>query len=157
MLAVSAVLFAGEEERIVFHDFPWGTSMETFISRTGRPVHSEEANGITTLIYDGVIISGYTTYMLAYFSRNGLEGGTYYFLTYSLDELMRCYLDVQKLLLDTYGPTRLCDGIIKELRPYETSWELEKGYVYLKVNTRQHEPVMLWFSSPRFTRELRGS
>ena len=95
--------------------------------------------------------------MLAYFSQNGLEGGTYYFHTFSLDELIKCYTDVQKELLERYGPTTLRDGIIREMRPYETSWNLPGGYVYLKVNTRQNEPVTLWYSSPALTRRLTGS
>jgi hypothetical protein len=95
--------------------------------------------------------------MVVYFSKNGLEGGTYYFHTFSLDELMQCYKDVQKELLEKYGPTVLCDGIIKEMRPYETSWNLKNGYVYLKVNTRQNEPVTLWYSSPYLTKKLMGS
>jgi hypothetical protein len=102
-------------------------------------------------------MTGFTTYMLAYFSKNGLEGGTYYFLTENLDELMRCYTEVQKALLEQYGPTILCDGIIREMRPYETSWNLESGYVYLKVNTRQNEPVTLWYSSPALTKKIMGS
>jgi len=131
--------------------------METFIAKMGKPVHREEYNGLQSLVYDNLIVSGYPAFMLAYFSKKGLEGGTYYFHTFTLDELMKCYKDVQKELLDRYGPTDLCDGIIREMRPYETSWNLKTGYVYLKVNTRQNEPVTLWYSSPELTKKLTGS
>ncbi|MDR2952025.1 MAG: hypothetical protein LBU82_02150 [Treponema sp.] len=70
---------------------------------------------------------------------------------------MNCYKDVQKELLERYGPTLLCDGIIREIRPYESSWKLKGGYVYLKVNTRRDEPVTLWFSSPELTKQITGS
>lgn len=131
--------------------------MEEFTSKMGKPAYQEEANGLSSLIYEGIEISGYPTYMLVYFSKTGLEGGTYYFLTYSQDELIKCYKDMQKELLEKYGPTSLCDGIIKERRPYETSWNLNGGFVYLKVNTRLHEPVTLWYSSPSLTKKLTGS
>ncbi|MDR1840101.1 MAG: hypothetical protein LBQ93_11025 [Treponema sp.] len=153
MLLITAALFA-QETNVVFHGFPWGTSRQEFIAKMGNPVHVDEFNGLQSLIYDSIIVSGYPAFMLAYFSQNGLEGGTYYFHTFSLDELMKCYTDVQKELLEKYGPTNLRDGIIKEMRPYETSWNLSTGYVYLKVNTRQNEPVTLWFSSPALTRRL---
>jgi hypothetical protein len=131
--------------------------MEDFTRKMGKPAHTDEVNGLKSLVYDGLIVSGYKTFMLAYFSNNGLEGGTYYFHTYSLDELMRCYTDVQNELIEQYGPTMLCDRIIKEMRPYETSWNLDSGYVYLKVNTRRNEPVTLWYSSPSLTKKLTGS
>ena len=153
MLLVTATLFA-QETNVVFHGFPWGTSRQEFIAKMGNPAHIDEFNGLQSLIYDSLIVSGYPVFMLAYFSQNGLEGGTYYFHTFSLDELMKCYTDVQKELLEKYGPTNLRDGIIKEMRPYETSWNLSTGYVYLKVNTRQNEPVTLWFSSPALTKRL---
>jgi len=157
MLLITAALFAQETE-VVFHGFRWGTSKQEFIAKMGNPAHVDEFNGLQSLVYDGLIVSGYPAFMLAYFSQNGLEGGTYYFHTYSLDELMKCYTDVQRELLEKYGPTNLRDGIIKELRPYETSWNnLSTGYVYLKVNTRQNEPVTLWFSSPALTEILTGS
>jgi len=123
----------------------------------GKPVHQEEYNGLKSFVYENILVSGYTAYMLVYFSKNGLEGGTYYFLTYSPEELMKCYTDVQKELLDKYGPTLLCDWILREMRPYETSWNLEGGYIHLKVNTRQQEPVTLWYSSPALSKMLFGS
>ena len=142
---------------MVFHNFPWGTSIQEFTAKVGKPGLKEEYNGLTSLVYENIQISGYPVFMLVYFSRNGLEGGTYYFHTFSLDELMKCYTDVQKELLAKYGPTQLCDGIIREMRPYETSWHLKGGYVYLKVNTRHNEPVTLWYSSPALTSQLTGS
>jgi hypothetical protein len=131
--------------------------MEDFTKKMGKPAHTDEVNGLKSLVYDGLIVSGYKAFMLAYFSNNGLEGGTYYFHTYSLDELMQCYTNVQNELIEQFGPTILCDRIIKEMRPYETSWNLDSGYVYLKVNTRRNEPVTLWYSSPGLTKKLTGS
>jgi len=154
LFAAATALYANE--KIAFRDFPWGTSMEEFTAKMGKPVHREEINDLSSLIYENIEISGYETYMLVYFSKNGLEGGTYYFLTYSNDELMQCYTDLQKELIEKYGPTFLCDGIIKERRPYETSWQFDSGYIYLKVNTRLHEPVTLWYSSPALTKKLTG-
>jgi hypothetical protein len=151
----TAALFADEAVR--FHDFPWGTAISAFTEKMGKPAAREEVNGLVSLIYENIEISGYAVYMLAYFSQTGLEGGTYYFLTDNLDELMQCYTTVQRELLARYGPTILCDGIIREMRPYETSWNLESGYVYLKVNTRQNEPVTLWYSSPGLTKKMLGS
>lgn len=159
-LAIAPVIYAQDEltaAQVVFHNFAWGTSMKDFTSKMGTPVHTDEINGLTSIVYDNLIISEYPAFMVVYFSKNGLEGGTYYFHTFSLDELMKCYTNVQKELLEKFGPTLLCDGIIKEMRPYETSWNLDTGYVYLKVNTRQNEPVTLWYSSPYLTRMLFGS
>ena len=144
------------EDNVSFHNFPWGTSMEEFTAKMGKPAHVDEIDGLKSLVYNGIIVSGYPAYMLAYFSKKGLEGGTYYFHTYTLDELMKCYTTVQKELLGKFGPTLLCDGIIREMRPYESSWNLKGGYVYLKVNTRKNEPVTLWYSSPEFTKKLFG-
>ena len=155
IFALATALFARED--VVFHNIPWGTSIEDFTAKYGKPVHRDEVNGLSSLIYEGVIVSGYTTYMLAYFSREGLQGGTYYFLTYSLEELMKCYSTLQSELLEKFGPTMLCDPIIREMRPYETSWRFDSGYVYLKVNTRVNEPIMLWYSSPKLTRQILGS
>jgi hypothetical protein len=160
LAAFSPALFADSlspQAGIVnFRDFPWGTSMADFTSQAGKPVHQEERDGLVSLIYENVLVSGFPAYMLVYFSKAGLEGGTYYFLTNTLDELMQCYLDVQKDLVERYGPTQLQDGIIKERRPYETAWDLPGGYVYLKVNTRLNEPVTLWYSSPALTKKLLG-
>ena len=157
VLLIAPVLYAQANTEVNFHGFSWGTSLQEFKAKMGNPAHVDEIDGLQSLVYDNLNISGYPVFMLVYFSRNGLEGGTYYFHTFSLDELMKCYTDVQKELLAKYGPTNLCDGIIKEMRPYETSWEnLDNGYIYLKVNTRQNEPVTLWFSSPALTQRLTG-
>ena len=144
------------ETEISFRGFPWGTSMDEFVRRTGRPISREEINGLVSLAWENIEVNGYATYMIAYFSKKGLQGGTYYFLTYNMDELMRCYKEVQQELRDRYGPTRLFNGIIRELRPYESSWHLPGGYVYLKVNTRIGDPVTLWYSSPELSRQLFG-
>jgi hypothetical protein len=144
--------------------------MNDFTAKMGKPVHQDEYNGLSSLVYENIEVSGYTAYMLVYFSKNGLEGGTYYFLTYSQSELMKCYTEMQKELLDKYGPTSLqknlhgyydpaeiLDPITKEPRIYESSWNMQDGYVYLKVNTRQNEPITLWYSSPDLTKMLTGS
>jgi hypothetical protein len=142
---------------VVFRGFAWGTAMAEFTAKMGQPIAQEERDGLVSLVYENIMVDGYTAYMVVYFSRAGLEGGTYYFLTRDLDDLMRCYTETQKRLLAQYGPTTLCDGIIREMRPYETSWNLAGGYVYLKVNTRLGEPVTLWYSSPELTKKLFGS
>ena len=144
------------ETKVSFRNFPWGTSMDEVIKKMGKPVSREEVNGLISLVWEDVEVNGYTTYMLCYFSKSGLQGGTYYFLTYTMDELMKCYSEVRQELRDRYGPTYLYDGIIKELRPYESSWNLPGGYVYLKVNTREGDPVTLWYSSPELTKQLFG-
>jgi len=160
-LLITTALYAQSEDsfevNVTFHNFSWGTSLQEFTARMGNPAHVEEIDGLRSLVYDNIQVSGYPVFLLAYFSQNGLEGGTYYFHTFNLDELMKCYSDIQKELLERYGPTSLRDGIIREMRPYETSWNLPGGYVYLKVNTRQNEPVTLWYSSPALTRRLTGS
>jgi hypothetical protein len=155
-LVVSPALFADEPE-VAFHNFAWGTKMEVFTAKMGKPAFTDEIDGLKSLVYDKLIVSGYQAFMVVYFSKNGLEGGTYYFNTFSLDELTRCYKDLQKELLEKYGPTVLCDGIIKEMRPYESAWNLKNGYVYLKVNTRNNDPVTLWYSSPYLTKKIFGS
>jgi hypothetical protein len=155
---------------VVFHNFPWGTSIREFTARVGKPGLTEEFNGLTSLVYQNITISGYPVYMLAYFSKNGLEGGMYYFDNFGLEEVMKCYTEMQNELLAKFGPTNLqtifqgqfdpaevLDPIRKEPRLYETSWNLKNGYVYLKVNTRLNEPVTLWFSSPALTSQMRGS
>jgi hypothetical protein len=154
-LIIASALYAETDVDVQFHGFPWGTSIEAFKAKMGNPAFVDEIDGLQSLVYDKLIVSGYPVFMLVYFSKNGLEGGTYYFNTNNLDELMKCYTTVQKELLEKFGPTDLCDGIIKEMRPYETSWKnLNNGYVYLKVNTRQNEPVTLWYSSPALTEKL---
>jgi hypothetical protein len=157
---LSAVLPVARAEtgtELAFHNFAWGTGIATFTAAMGQPISREEINGLESLAYENIEVYGYTAYMVAYFSKAGLEGGTYYFLTRDLDELMQCYTETQKRLLAEFGPTALCDGIIREMRPYETSWNLDGGYVYLKVNTRRGEPVTLWYSSPALTKQLFGS
>ncbi|MDR0320515.1 MAG: hypothetical protein LBI28_03360 [Treponema sp.] len=156
-LLVATALYADDEVSVGFHNFQWGTSMETFKARMGNPAHVSEVNGLQSLVYDNIRVSGYPVFMLAYFSRNGLEGGTYYFNTTSLDELMKCYTDMQTELTALYGPTLLFDRMLREMRPYETSWNFPSGYVYLKANTSRNEPVTLWYSSPTLTRILTGS
>jgi len=156
---MSAFLYAQEEQvKVVFHNFPWGTSMRNFKARMGEPVHTEEVNGLQSLVYDNVRVSEFSAFMIAYFSNNGLEGGTYYFKTTNPADLVRCYTELQKELLERYGPTLLYEVLLREMRPYESSWNLPSGYILLKINTRWwNEPVSLWFSSPELTRRLRGA
>ena len=142
---------------VVFHNFPWGTSLQEFKARMGEPVHIEEYNGLQSLIYENIDLLGYRAYIMVYFSQNGLEGGTYYFIN-TISEYMKCYADIQTELLAMYGPTLLYEVLMREMRTYETSWNLPTGYVHLKINTRWwNEPVTLWFSSPDLTNLLRGS
>ena len=153
-LIITPALYAQEAE-VVFHNFHWGTSMAEFTAKMGKPAHTDEVNGLQSLVYDNLIVSGYQAFMVAFFSKNGLEGGTYYFNTFSREELMQCYTNVQKELLEQYGPTALCHPIFKEGFPYESSWNhLESGYIHLKVDTRRNDPVSLWFSSPALTTQL---
>jgi hypothetical protein len=158
-LLISTALYAQQQTHsdVVFHNFPWGTSLREFKTVMGEPVHTENNDGLQSLVYDNVTVSGYPVFMLVYFSQNGLEGGTYYFNTLSLEELMRCYTDIQTELLERYGSTLLCDLMYREMRHFETAWELPSGYVHLRVNTRHNEPVTLWYSSPALTRRLLGS
>ena len=150
-------MYAQEKPDVVFHNFPWGTSLQAFKAKMGEPVHAEEVNGLQSIIYENVSVSGYKAFMIAYFSPNGLEGGTYYFNTVDPGNLTKCYSDMQAELLEKYGPTLLYEVILREMRQYETSWNLSSGYIYLKINTRWwNEPVMLWFSSPELTRRLRA-
>ncbi|MCL2759916.1 MAG: hypothetical protein FWD22_06850 [Treponema sp.] len=159
---MSTALYANEEVSVVFHNFPWGTSLEVFKAKMGNPVHTEEANGFQSLIYENVPMAGFRAFVVAYFSRNGLEGGTYYFNTNSLEELMMCYANVQRELVEQYGPTPPApagrfEALLSEMRPYETCWNLSSGYVHLKVNTRTSDPVTLWISGPTLTKMLDGS
>ena len=144
------------ETNVTLRNFPWGTSQEEVIRIMGKPVSKEEINGLVSLVWENVEVNRYTTYMLAYFSKSGLQGGTYYFLTYDMDELMRCYSKLRQELRDRFGPTNLFNGIIRELRPYECFWNLSGGSVHLKVNTRLGDPVTLWFSSPELSRQIFG-
>ena len=132
--------------------------MQDFKAKMGEPAHVETNNGLQSLVYENVKVSRYSAFMIAYFSSSGLEGGTYYFNTVTVEELMRCYSDLQAELRVKLGPTMLYEELLREMRPYETSWNLPSGYVYLKINTRWlNEPVTLWYSSPELTKKLRGS
>ena len=148
---------ASSEVNVTFHNFPWGTSLQEFISRMGNPAYVEEVNGLRSLVYENIEVSGYPVFLIAYFSQNGLEGGTYYFNTLSYDELIQCYNNIRRELLARYGSTYLNDTVFKEMAPYESSWNLPNGYVHLKVDTRRNDPVTLWYSSPALTRLLFGS
>jgi len=155
-------LYADEEVAVVFHNFPWGTSLEVFKAKMGNPVHTEAANGFQSLIYQDVQLAGFRAFVVAYFSKDGLEGGTYYFNTNNLEELMMCYANVQRELVAQYGPTPPApagrfEALLSEMRPYETCWNLSTGYVHLKVNTRTNAPVTLWISGPTLTKMLDGS
>lgn len=145
------------ETAVSFRNFAWGTSLEEFTKKMGKPMSREEIDGLVSLAYENIEVNGFTTYMLVYFSKAGLEAGTYYFLTNDWDELMRCYREIQQQLRDRYGPTILFDGIIREMRPYESSWNLPGGYIHLKANTRRNDPVTLWYSSPALTKKMFGS
>ena len=144
------------ETNLSFQNFSWGTSIDEVIKKMGKPLSREKNNDLDSLIWEGVIVSGYTTYMQAYFSNNGLQGGTYYFLTYNMEEHIKCYSEMRQELRNKYGPTSLFDGIINELRAYESSWTLPGGYIHLKVNTRLGDPVTIWYSSPGLTEKLLG-
>ena len=146
----------GYETDVTFRGFPWGTSMNEFIGRMGNPISREEINGLSSLLWENVEVNGYMTYMVVYFSSAGLQGGTYYFLTYSIDELMQCYSELREELRGRFGPTNLFHGILREMRHYECFWNLEGGSVHLKTNTRQDIPVTLWFASPELTRLITG-
>jgi hypothetical protein len=145
------------ETNITFQNFPWGTSQEEFIRKMGQPINREEKDGLVSLIWENIYINGYNTYMLAYFTKAGLQGGTYYFLTYSMDQLMRCYTEIQQELHKRYGPTDLFRGILKELRDYECLWNVSGNYVHLKTNTRQGEPVTLLYLSQELAKQIFGT
>jgi hypothetical protein len=112
---------------------------------------------MVSLAYENKEMSGFMAYMLVYFSESGLEGGTYYFLTENLDEVMNCYRTLQRNLADQFGQGILMDEIIREMFPYESSWNLTGTYIHLKANTRTNEPVTLWYSSPALTKKLLGN
>jgi hypothetical protein len=155
-LVIAPVLYAEAQASVNFHGFPWGTSIQEFTAKIGNPAYEEYDNELRTLVYDDITVSGYPVFMVVYFSQNGLEGGTYYFDTSSFDELMRCYTNVQKELLERYGSTNRRDEIGREMRSYETIWDMPSGFVHLQVYTRTNEPVTLWYSSPALTRRLLG-
>jgi len=156
-----AVLNAAEpviyETDVDFRGFAWGTSMDEVIKTMGKPISQEKVDGLDSLVWENVDVSGFTSYMIAYFSSKGLQGGTYYFVTYTMDDIIKCYGGLQRELSDRFGKTTLFDPIIKELRPYESSWNLPGGYVYLMVNARQGVPVTLWFSSPELSKKIFGT
>ncbi|MDR2159369.1 MAG: hypothetical protein LBP23_04800 [Treponema sp.] len=160
LCAVNAGVFsqdaAGYQTGVDFRGHPWGTGLEEFTAKEGQPVDREEHGGLSSLMYEHIGVAGYTAYMLVYFSEAGLEGGTYYFLTEILDELMRCYRELQRKLIDRYGPSPLMDEMLREPRPYNSSWHTAEGSIHLKVNTRRNDPVTLWYSSPALTRKLSG-
>ena len=139
-----------------FHSFSWGTSLDAFKARMGNPAHVEEASGFQSLIYENVPLAGFRAFMVAYFSKSGLEGGAYYFNTNNLTELMSCYESVQKELVALLGPpppppAGRYEQLLREMRTYETCWNLPEGFVHLKVNTRRNDPVTLWISFPTLT------
>jgi hypothetical protein len=125
-------------EPVGFHNFAWGTSLEEFTAQVGEPASKEKIDGLTSLAYENIEVSGYPSFMMAYFSDTGLVGGTYYFITKNYTELMNCYRILQRSLINKYGSTKLLDEILKEARPYESAWNIEGNYVHLKVNTRRN-------------------
>jgi len=154
-----AFVFANDtvyETNVTFQNFPWGTSQEEFIKKMGQPINREEEDGLVSLIWENVFVFGYKTYMLAYFTKDGLQGGTYYFLTYDMDQLMKCYTEMRQELRNRYGPANLYRGIQKELRDYECLWDVSGNYVHLKTNTRQGEPVKIFYLSPELARLIFG-
>ncbi|MCL2801349.1 MAG: hypothetical protein FWD28_06290 [Treponema sp.] len=160
--ALTAALYAEDDVTIKFHNFTWGTTIDSFRARMGNPVHVEEMNGFQSLVYENIPMAGYRAFMVVYFSRNGLEGGAYYFDTNNLEELMMCYAAVQKELVTLFGPTPPApagrfEELMREMRPYESCWNLSSGYVHLKVNTRTNDPVTLWISGPSMTKMFDGS
>jgi len=142
---------------VTFQNFPWGTSQEEFIKKIGQPISRGEKDGIASLIWENVFVGGYKTYMLAYFTKNGLQGGTYFFLTYDMDQLIKCYTEMQQDLRNRYGPTPLYRGIQKELRDYECLWNVSGNYIHLKTDTRQGEPVTLFYLSPELAKQITGT
>jgi len=155
-LLLSSIVMHAHGTELTFRGFSWGTSMEEVIRRMGPPMSRDEINGFVSLVWENVEVSGYMTFMLAYFSEDGLQGGIYYFLTHSMDETIRCYEELQQELLARYGPTQVFDRITRELRAYASTWNLPGGLVRLRVNTRQGDPVTLWYSSPKLTRQVLG-
>jgi hypothetical protein len=158
ILAAAPTLVAQEAVEVRFHNVPWGTSIEDFITMMRKPpAHTDEIDGLTSLVFDNLIVSGYQAFMVAFFSQNGLECGTYYFNTLSNDERAKCYNDVQRELHERFGPTQLFDTLYREMAQYVSSWNFNSGYVHLKIDTRRNDPVTLWFSSPALTRRIKGS
>lgn len=157
LITATSTLYAQERAEVVFHNFPWGTSMTEFTAKMGNPARVDEVNGLRSLVYDNLIVSGYRAFMVVFFSKNGLEGGTYYLETFSYDELVKCYSDLQNELIELYGPTRIINTIHRERAPYMTAWShLKTGYIHLLVDTRKNDPISLWYSSPALTSQLFG-
>jgi hypothetical protein len=144
------------ETDVTFRDFRWGTSMEDVIRRMGNPVSREEVDGLVSLVWENVRVNEYTAFMIAYFSPSGLQGGTYFFLTNSRDEIINCYRAMRDELRIRHGSTYLFDSIIWDSPPWESSWHLPGGYVYLKASTQRGDPVTLWVSSPDLTARIFG-
>ena len=154
LAAEEAVIY---ETDVDFRGFAWGTSMDEVIKQMGKPVSRETVDGLVSLVWENVDVSGFTSYMIAYFSpRGGLQGGTYYFVTRTMEDIIKCYGGLQMELYNRFGKTNLFDEAIKELRPYESSWNLPGGYVYLMVNARLGVPVTLWYSSPELSKKIFG-
>jgi len=161
-LLLTTALFAQKEVTVGFHNFEWGTSVEAFKAKVGNPVHKEESNGFQSLVFENIPLAGFRAYMVVYFSKDGLEGGTYYFDTKNLEELMHCYMTIQTELIAQFGPTPPApagryEKLLREMRTYITCWDLPSGYINLKVNTRSSDPVTLWIASPALTKMLDGS
>jgi len=157
LFPLASFLFAGESEyanNVTFQNFPWGTSQEEFIKKMGQPINREEQDGLVSLIWENIFVFGYKTYMLAYFTNDGLQGGTYYFLTYDMDQLIKCYTEMQQELRNKYGPTNLYRAIQKELRDYECLWNVSDNYIHLKTNTRRGEPVTILYLSPKLADKI---
>jgi hypothetical protein len=145
------------EADVTFQGFPWGTSVDEFTRKMGNPTSRENINGYTSLAWQNVFNNGYKTVMIAYFSRAGLQGGTYYFMTSDMEELVKCYGEVQRDIRDRFGPTPLYyNGSMREFRPYDSFWNLSRGCIHLKVNTRLGDPVTLWYYSPAMAKQLFG-
>jgi len=142
------------ETNVTFQNFRWGTSQDEFIKKLGQPINREEHDGVASLIWENVFVLGYKTYMLAYFTDTGLQGGTYYFLTYDMNQLMKCYTEMGQELRSKYGPAGLFHPIQKELRNYECLWNVSGNLVHLKTNTRNGEPVTLMYISPELAKQI---
>jgi hypothetical protein len=72
MLLITAAVYAqnnaSSAANVTFHNFPWGTSLQEFMSRMGDPAYVEEVNGLRSLVYDNIVVSGYPVFFIAYFS-----------------------------------------------------------------------------------------
>ena len=71
-----------------------------------------------------------------------------------MDQLVRCYTEMRQELRNRYGPTNLYREILRELRDYECLWNVSGNYVHLKTNTRQGDPVTLFYLSPEFAKQI---